>query len=151
MVATIRRFVGDLCLRVLEDADVTSRVVVAAHELFDNAIRHASDGESQLHLEVRRVGVALDEGEIVLSTANAIASDRAPVLVALLEEIAANVDRGAFYQSLIKRVGHRSESPVGLGLGRIHAEAELDITGGVTEGIARVAARGRFPLRVVPR
>ena len=151
MVATIRRFVGDLCLRVLEDPDVTSRVVVAAHELFDNAVRHASEGESQLHVEVRRLGGAREEGEVVLATANAIASDREPVLVALLEEIAASVDRGAFYQSLLKRVGRRSEPPVGLGLGRIHAEAELDITGGVTDGIARVAARGRFPLRIVPR
>ena len=146
----MRRFVGDLCLRVLEDPDVTSRVVVAAHELFDNAIRHASEGESQLHVEVSRLGVALDEGEIVLATANAIAADRALLLSSFLEEIAASTDRGAFYQSLLRRVG-RSEIPIGLGLGRIHAEAELDITGGVVDGVARIAARGRFPLRVVAR
>lgn len=144
----MRRFVGELCLRVLEDADVTARVVVAAHELYDNALRHASGGESRLRAEVTRSGP--EEGMVLLATTNAVAGDREEILRGALAEVAAAADRAAFYQSLLRRVARRapSEAPVGLGIGRVHAEAELLVSGTIADGLATIEARGRFPLRV---
>ena len=144
----MRRFVGDLCLRVLEDADVTARVVVAAHELFDNALRHATDGESRLRAEMTRSGP--EEGTVLLATTNTVAADREEVLRAVLTEVATATDRAAFYQSLLRRVARRapSEAPVGLGIGRVHAESELLVRGSIVEGVVTIEARGRFPLRV---
>lgn len=144
----MRRFVGDLCLRVLEDADVTARVVVAAHELYDNALRHAPAGESRLRAEVMRSGP--EEGTVLLATTNTVAGDREDVLRAVLAEVATATDRAAFYQSLLRRVARRgpSEAPVGLGIGRVHAEAELLVSGSIVEGVVTIEARGRFPLRV---
>ena len=61
---TVRRFVGEFYERVLGDADITSRLVVATHELLENAVRYSVDGQSGIRLGVHRqvgsVHVAID-------------------------------------------------------------------------------------------
>lgn len=142
VVATVRRFIGELCARVLGDADVTSRVVVATHELLDNASRYASREGCLLRVEVQRKG---NEALIVIVTENRISADRVREINALVEEMDASSDRSAFYQTLLRRSAKRKEGS-GLGLGRVHAESELTLTTVFVDDLVRIRAEGRFSL-----
>lgn len=142
LVATVRRFVGELSKRILVDPDVASRVAVAAHELIDNAVRHASDDESRVKVTLRRTEAG---GEVEIVTMNRASEERGAQVERLLEEMQQKIDRGAIYQTLLRRAARRTEGS-GLGLGRVHAESELDLTGRFEEGVVHVRAEGRFEM-----
>jgi hypothetical protein len=142
LVATVRRFVGDLCKRLLDEPDVTARVVVAAHELFDNATRYAAANDCLLRVELRRSG---GSAAVVILTENRASEERCREIVDLLGEMDASVNRESFYVALIRRVANRTDSS-GLGLGRVHAESELDLTCSVEGDLVTIRAQGRFSL-----
>jgi hypothetical protein len=144
LIATVRRFVSDLCTRAFDDDDITSRVVVATHELLDNAVRYSSRDASGIRVELQRVG---DEVDVHIITRNRFDEAHGRELERLLDEMRASSDRATFYQTLIRRVAKRSENGSGLGLGRVHAEAELDLDSRFDTGIVHICAEGRFPLR----
>jgi hypothetical protein len=142
LIATVRRFVGELCMRVLDDPNVTSRVVVATHEMLDNAVRYASREGSQIRVTVQRVR---DEANVVIDTTNGLDADRARDLQRVLDELRAGSDRPALYLSLIRRAARR-EGGSGLGLGRVYAESELDLSGRFEDDVVHLRAEGRFSL-----
>ena len=59
-------------------------------------------------------------------------------------EMRMGVGRDAFYQVLLHRTAKRKEGS-GLGLGRIHAEAELDLSCQIDGDVVQLRAEGRFP------
>ncbi|HVH48175.1 MAG TPA: ATP-binding protein [Labilithrix sp.] len=142
LVATVRRFVGDLCARVLGDADVTSRVIVAAHELLDNAARYSARDGCLLRVELQRIG---NEAAVVIVTENKVSEERRREIAGLIRDMDASSDRAAFYQGLLRRAAKRSEGS-GLGLGRVHAESELTLSSSLQGDIVRIRAEGRFSL-----
>lgn len=142
LLATVRRFVGELSGRVLADADVTSKIVLATHELLDNAIRHAAKDESGIRVELRRPSNFVD---VVIVTKNRAADERRRVLELLLGEMHACSDRADYYQKLLDRVARRTDG-AGLGLGRVYAESELDLSVRFEEGIVTTRAEGRLAL-----
>ena len=154
LVATVRRFVGDLCGRVLADAEVTSKVIVATHELLDNAIRYASrgaaappeeaapSGVSSIRVELRRVGV---EVSVVIVTRNRVNDDRRRDLERVIDAMRSSDDRATFYKALLDRAAQGGEG-AGLGLGRVHVEADFELSACFEADQIVVRAEGRFPL-----
>lgn len=146
LIANVRRFVGELCQHLLEDSDIASRVVLATHEMLDNAVRHAAADRrstpSQLKVTLKRED---REASVVIDTTNAVDEARAATLRRVLDEIAQSTDRAEFYVALIRRIAARAEA-TWLGLGRVHAESELGLSGRFEEGLVHLRAEGRFPL-----
>jgi anti-sigma regulatory factor (Ser/Thr protein kinase) len=143
LIGTVRRFVGEFYARVLNDEDITSRLVVATHELLENAVRYSVDGQSTI-----RIGVVNVDGgvRIAIETRNKTGDANRAELNALVEEMRATQDRLSFYQALMKRSSKR-EHGSGLGLGRIHAESEMDLSCEIDGDVVRLRAVGHFPVR----
>src|SRR5258708_4027383 len=112
VVATVRRFVGDLCSRIFSDADLSSRVIVATHELLDNAARYALSDTCWVRVEVKRAG---DEADVVIVTENRVNEERRRELAEVIGELTGSVNRESYYQDVLRRVANRPEEG-GLGL-----------------------------------
>jgi anti-sigma regulatory factor (Ser/Thr protein kinase) len=140
LITSVRKFVGDFYERVLGDPDVTSRLVVATHELLENAVRYSVDGKSSI-----RIGVVRDGDGVLVSidTENRTNQTHTSELEALLAEMRASTDRASLYQTLLARSALR-EHGSGLGLGRIHAESEMDLTCDLQDGVVKMRASARF-------
>jgi len=142
LVVTVRRFVGELCGRFVADGDVTSRVIVATHELLDNAVRYASGDVTRIRVELHRLA---EEIGVVIVTKNRLDEDRSRQLDSILGEMNASSDRAVYYRDLVRRAAEQVERS-GLGLGRVHAEAGLDVSGRFEEDSVLIRAEGRFRL-----
>ena len=145
LIATVRRFVGEFYQRILGDAEVTSRLVVATHELLENAVRYSLDGQSTIRINVER---ERSDIKVTVETKNRSTDERRAALSALLAEMKASGDPNAFYQTLMLRSSKRTDGS-GLGLGRIHAEAEMNLTCEIEGDIVRLRAEARFPTKEV--
>jgi anti-sigma regulatory factor (Ser/Thr protein kinase) len=141
LISTVRRFVGEFYQRVLGDADLTSRLEVATHELLENAVRYSADAQSTIRVAVKREAGEID---VVIDTRNRARMENVGELKQLLEELHGSSDRAGFYQVLMKRTAKRKVGS-GLGLGRIFAESELDLSARFEEDIVHLRASGRFP------
>lgn len=142
LIATVRRFVGDFYVKVLKDSNITSRLVVATHELLENAVRYSVDGKSRIRISVSREG----EGgnvRVRIDTHNRTDAAHHRELDALLEELPHSSDRAKVYQRLLARSAKR-ETGSGLGLGRIYAESELDLRCCMEGDTVRLTAEGVF-------
>jgi hypothetical protein len=141
LIATVRRFVAEFYNKVLHDRDVTSRLVVATHELLENAVRYSVDGQSTIRIGVQRVHESVS---VTIETRNKTAVENVASLTGLLDEMKASTDRGAFYQVLMKRSSKRTDGS-GLGLGRIHGESELDLACEIDGTTVTLRASATFP------
>ena len=142
----VRRFVRELCMRTLFDPDVTTRVVVASHELLDNAVRHGERDGSSIRVSIARTA---SEADVVIDTSNFVDALRAS---ALREFLAMLAREGAspHYACALQRIASspvETAMPGGLGLGRVQAEAAFVLSCRFEDEMAHVRARGRFPLR----
>ena len=143
LIATVRRFVGEFYVRVLNDENITSRLVVATHELLENAVRYSLDGQSAI-----RIGVLRVEGgvKVTIETRNKTGDANLAELNALLAEMRVTQDRLSFYQVLMKRSSKRLDGS-GLGLGRIHAESQMDLSCELEGDVVKLRAEAQFPLK----
>lgn len=136
MVTSTRRFVADLldCIRV--DADSTSRVALATHELLENTLRHSKDGLARLDL-------SLDETErgctITLRLSNRAAASQIDDVRRRVESLARVKDPMPAYLELMLETAQREEGS-GLGLARIRAEADMDLSCSVEGDIVTIVA-----------
>lgn len=138
-------------MRVIGQADITSRVVVATHELLDNAVRHAaaSLNNPQNDGEHARIRVTLRRGEagaeVMIVTTNHISHDHRERLSQALEGMKkGSSDRQAYYGSLLSRAA--TEQDVGVGLGRVFAECDMDVTGRFDGDVASIVAEACYRL-----
>ena len=117
LVSTVRRFTGEFYQRVLVDPELASRVALATHELLENAVAFAIDGETDLRIEIR-------ESDLVIQTSNRAASENVAQLRATIDAIARVRDPEQHYQHVLDRAVRCVEGS-GVGLARIRAEADM--------------------------
>ena len=135
-VSIVRQFVGEFYQRVLDDPDLVSRVALAAHELLENAVKYANGGSSQIRMEVHNSAHA---PRVEVITRNQAMPDHARVLLARIDEMTAAPDASGYYQALLRKSA-KSVAMGGLGLGRIAAEAEMELTGSFEDHVVEVRA-----------
>jgi hypothetical protein len=120
LISPVRRFVSEFYVRILTDRELASRLTLATHELVENAVAYAADGETEIRIEV------VDDG-LVVKTWNRASLEQQAVVRDLIETLNAAEDPDAFYQLRLAQTARRPEGS-GLGLARIRAEADMDIS-----------------------
>ena len=142
LVSVTRRFVEQALENFVEDADLVSRVAMAAHELLENAAKYARQGKAVLSVVLDRVG---DEaGELTLRLCN----EANPAHIDRLREVFSKIDGCedplVMYVGLMRR-NARDTDISGLGLARIRAEGEMTLDLDIDGEIATIAARATVP------
>jgi anti-sigma regulatory factor (Ser/Thr protein kinase) len=140
LVSIVRRFVGEFYTEVLGDAEMTSRIAVATHELLENAARYALDGQASV-----RIGVAARDAVAVVSitTKNRASDSHLATLRRSLDELIAAPDPNAYYLTLMRRTAKRTDGS-GLGLGRIAAESDMRLSYGIEGDCITLRAQAHF-------
>jgi anti-sigma regulatory factor (Ser/Thr protein kinase) len=124
LVSVVRRFVSEFYQRTLGDPDGSSRVALATHELLENAVKYSKDGETTIRIEV---SAAAKPREVTIMLRNRAEDSHIAAIREIVDGVAAAKDAFAYYQQLLLAKAKRREGS-GLGLARICAEAEMNIT-----------------------
>jgi hypothetical protein len=123
LVAVVRRFVSEFYTRIVGDDDAVSRIALATHELLENAVRYASDGETRLRIEVdgaatgRRVHIRL---------CNHADPQHISAMREIVDALHATDDPKTYYNDLLKKAAKRLAGS-GLGLARVAVESEMQL------------------------
>jgi hypothetical protein len=119
--AIARQFSSECCRHYTISAEVLDRIVVTGHELLDNAIRGSLDGACAWTLFV-------SDQSVVLETQNrASAVDIHALALRIDEMAAAPATRRWLFVEILKE-SSRHANARGIGLGRVYAEQEMEIT-----------------------
>jgi hypothetical protein len=124
LISRTSKYVCDFYREVLADPDASDRVMLAAHELLENAAKYSADGLGHLEIElVERAGRPL----VRIRTSNRARPDRLTELRRFFDESGRCSDAIALYDRMIARSAQRTEGS-GLGLARVRAEGEMDLS-----------------------
>jgi two-component sensor histidine kinase len=122
MVSIVRRFVEESFGKLVGDPEAVFRVSLAVHELLENAAKYAVGDKTGLTVHFESNGSAAK-----IKLTNQTTPEHIARLQASIEEIQSSKEPFALYQTLMRRTfGVPDES--GLGLARIRAEGELDLS-----------------------
>jgi hypothetical protein len=137
-IGPLRSLLSDLCKPHLVDADVLSRLLLAAHELLENIVKYSVGEAAEFHLLVE----AKPNGLLVrVRTKNRAAPERMADARWRLDALARAGDPIAHYDELIREsAGRRDVS--GLGLARIPAESEMELRYATDQDWLIVTAEG---------
>ena len=143
LVSIVRRFVGEFYLEVLADPEMVSRLALATHELLENSARYAVDGQTSIRIGVRR---DKDSAVVSITTKNRSGDANIAALRAALDELNAASDPQAHYLTLMRRTAKRTDGS-GLGLGRVRAESEMQVTYQIDGNVVLLRAETRIGKR----
>lgn len=122
MVSIVRRFVEESFEKMVGDPDAVFRVSLAVHELLENAAKYSIGDKTGLSVNFDSNGPTTS-----IRLTNQTTPEHIARLRACIDEIQASTDPFSLYQTLMRRTfGIPNES--GLGLMRIRAEGELDLS-----------------------
>jgi two-component sensor histidine kinase len=122
MVSIVRRFVEESFEKIVGDPEAVFRVSLAVHELLENAAKYATGDKTGLSVHFESNGSAAS-----IKLTNQTTPEHIERLRACISEIQASDEPFALYQKMMRRTfGIQEES--GLGLARIRAEGELDLS-----------------------
>jgi anti-sigma regulatory factor (Ser/Thr protein kinase) len=130
LVSTVRRFVSEYYNTIVGDSEAISRVALATHELLENAVKYASDGETKLRIEI---DVTKNPRSVVIQMRNRALPAHREAVRQIVDDIAAAADPLTFYHQLIVTTLSRDGS--GLGLARICAEAEMTLACAINDDV----------------
>jgi hypothetical protein len=139
LISTVRRFSEAFYEQTLDNREMSERVGLATHELLENAVAYATDGETSVRVEVNPEYIAV-------MTWNRASPARLAELKKMIDALNAAEDPDHHYQAMMQKTAHRTDGS-GLGLARIRAEAGMTITYELTAD--RVCIQARAP-HVVP-
>jgi hypothetical protein len=122
MVSIVRRFVEEAFEKIVGDADAVFRVSLAVHELLENAAKYAVGDKADLTVHFESNGACAN-----IKLTNQTTPERLARLRAFVSEIQSRDDPLTLYQSMMRRTLD-VEGESGLGLVRIRAEGELDLS-----------------------
>lgn len=122
-IPDVRKFVERMHRKLLrDDGDLISRISMATHELFENAVKFSTDGVATLSVDVSRDEAPL---RVCITTVNRAGAQNLADLARMREALEQATDMMTFYVELM-----RNSDPAvrgGLGLGRVAAEAEMKL------------------------
>lgn len=139
-VDDIRRFVESFCAAACPGADREEQLALAAHELVQNAIAHASTPGLELRLEVDR-----EAKRVRVSVSNKAAPEHVQVLRDRIDEARA---QGDALQGYLAAMHRNPEARGGIGLSRVRFESALDLDLSIDGDRVTVHASG--PLAAPP-
>lgn len=122
LVSVVRRFVSEFYQRFLGDADGTSRVALATHELLENAVKYSKDGETTIRIQMTNDSPK----QVTIVLRNRADEKNIAAMREIIDGVAQADDAFAYYQKLIVTKAKRKDGS-GLGLARICAEGEMKI------------------------
>jgi anti-sigma regulatory factor (Ser/Thr protein kinase) len=120
MVTAVRRFVGVIVQRLGADQELSGRVSLTAHELFENVAKYGADKRGILRMQWSD---GSSEPKLTLTVTNSASPAHLERLKRVFEEMDASGDPVAHYFMLMQREVATDES--GIGLARIRAEADM--------------------------
>ncbi|MGA2447386.1 MAG: DUF6272 family protein [Polyangiaceae bacterium] len=142
LVTSARQFVSDFYARVLSDPDLASQLALATHELLENVIKYSTDGRGRFKIELVRTG----ETRVVrIVAANKTSPERARELRRRLDELSSAPDPLVYYQELMRKTAMRTDPSAGLGLARIRAEGDMDVSFCATDDVVSITAELSLP------
>lgn len=121
LIAVVRRFVSDFYDQLLRDPDAVSRVALTTHELLENAVRHADDGETTLNIAIERSD---QSHTLTIRMTNRASAGKRESLAAVFADMHSAGDPFEHYCSVMRKNARRTDGS-GLGLARIRAEADM--------------------------
>lgn len=119
LVSTVRRFTDEFYRRLLGDTELSARLALATHEMLENAVAYATDGETAIRIE-------LHDKKLVVKTWNRTTPDRLDAVRKMIDDINCTADADEFYQSQLVKTAKRTDGS-GLGLARVRAEALMSL------------------------
>jgi hypothetical protein len=141
LVSVTRRFLEEVYERVTGDFDTVGRMALAAHELIENAVKYGAGSPARVCVDWTSSG---DEGgHVSVQVSNQAGPAQVAALSALFGEMAEEPDAFIYYQAVMKRNAKKTESS-GLGLARIRAEGDFDLTMECEGDRVCLCARGAF-------
>jgi anti-sigma regulatory factor (Ser/Thr protein kinase) len=147
LVPAVRHFVTDFYGKVVNDADITDRLAIAAHELLENAVRYSIDAQTTIGIRVGREGENL---LVTIRTSNRASPEQIELARKAFEEVVSAPDAAVVYAAQVRRAATRTAGS-GLGLGRVRAEMGLVLSYEIRDDNVTVVARGTFPMKVEQR
>jgi anti-sigma regulatory factor (Ser/Thr protein kinase) len=140
LISSIRLFVTRFYQPSLS-ADAVSRVALATHELLENAMRYGNLPPTEVRLRIE----IMADSTVVLQTWNQTDESHRQTVEGLFDEMNSAPDPLLHYCLLMKRNAKRAGS--GLGLARIRAEGEMDLSYELVNSEIRIEARTPVELR----
>ena len=138
LVSMTRRYVCDFARSIDIDPDTVERLMVAVHELMENSVKYSIGPEAELSVEI-------EQGEqrgFTIRASNRIDEQRLGDLRERMDEIRETPDPMDCYDAVIRRSLSRGDDESGLGLARIRAEAEMELSYQVQGDRVTISAHG---------
>jgi anti-sigma regulatory factor (Ser/Thr protein kinase) len=136
MVSIVRRFVEESFERLIGDSEAVHRVSLAVHELLENAAKYSVGKKAGL-----TVHFDAEAASAKIRLTNQTTPEHIARLRAYVGEIQAAPEPFVHYQTLMRKTaGFEDES--GLGLARIRAEGDLNLSLEVDGTMVTIVASG---------
>jgi anti-sigma regulatory factor (Ser/Thr protein kinase) len=123
LVTLVRQFASEFYDRVIGDADATSRIALATHELLENAVKYALSEETRLLVEVDR---GKRPPALAIRTWNTASDEDIAAIERTLARMRACGDPNTYYHEQMR--ASLEKDRCGLGLARICAEGEMALS-----------------------
>jgi hypothetical protein len=135
-VSRVTTLVRQFCRELLGDGDALSRVNMVTHELVENVVKYSAGGMCELSVEVS----SEESNRVVrIETSNEVGADEVEQLERFLVELQDAPDPVAFYDRTIQASAKRRQGS-GLGLARIRAEGEMELSHRIAGGRISIVA-----------
>jgi hypothetical protein len=137
-ISLIRCFVADFYAGVALDPDAADRLGITTYELLDNAAKFTTNDEVIVTIQFKP-----KSGDIMVRTVNFAEEGEIAALTRRFAEIAAAPDAATLYAEAVRNTAKATGSG-GLGLPRIWAESEMELTLSVEGRRVEVVASGHI-------